>query len=60
MAQDQIVRWEYTYINVYGFSTQRVVAELNRLGSEGWEAVALIEFEGIASAFYLKRPLVEG
>jgi hypothetical protein len=60
MEPDRIARWEYTYLSVYGLSTQKAIAELNRLGVEGWEAIALSEFDGSASAFYLKRPLAEG
>jgi len=58
MAQEQVTRWEYTYLNVYGLSTQKVIAELNRLGAEGWEAITMNEYDGAASAFYFKRPLV--
>ncbi len=43
-------RWEY---KVFVESGDRAVAELNRLGREGWELVAVIETQ----VFYLKRPL---
>ncbi|GEM_PF-1321710 len=59
MGESQMIRWEYTYLNVYGLSPQRMIAELNTLGSEGWEAIAMNELEGTPSAFYFKRPLAE-
>jgi hypothetical protein len=47
------------FIVAYGQTSKRVTtpekqAELNKLGSEGWELVA-VQNAGLVTAFYLKR-----
>jgi hypothetical protein len=40
-------KWEYKYASKFN--------DLNKLGDEGWELVAVTEYNGVASTFYLKR-----
>jgi hypothetical protein len=55
-----VQRWEYTTFDL-GKPKQQV-GELNRLGGEGWEAVAMVSSWGVGWGFVhpivlLKRPL---
>jgi hypothetical protein len=55
-------KWEYKFIEVKWSRAHRVndVAELERLGQEGWEAIS-VKDEGTYTTFIilLKRPLPE-
>jgi hypothetical protein len=54
-------RWEYTTVDLA--KPKRDVDELNRLGSEGWEAVGLVTTWGVSELRFahpivlMKRPL---
>jgi hypothetical protein len=55
-------RWEYVTVDV--LKPKQDVDELNRLGREGWEAVAMASSWGIGWRFVhpivlLKRPLAD-
>ena len=54
--------WEYTTVDVV--KPKKDVDDLNRLGREGWEAVAMVSSWGVGWRFVhpivlLKRPLAD-
>jgi hypothetical protein len=55
--------WEYTIVDVSRLNKD--IGELNRLGSDGWEAVGMVstwgarEFRFVHPIVLLKRPLPE-
>ena len=58
-----MARWEYMTMNFT--KPTRDIDELNRLGSEGWDAVGLVTTWGVSELrlahpmILLKRPLAE-
>ncbi|MDE3129900.1 MAG: hypothetical protein KGL16_02005 [Acidobacteriota bacterium] len=56
-------RWEYLTFDLVKRRSE--IAELNRLGREGWEAIAMVSSWGVGWRFVhpivlLKRPLANG
>ena len=57
------IRWEFTTFDL--IKPARDVATLNRLGADGWEAVAMVSSWGIGwrmvhPIVLLKRPVTDG
>ncbi len=62
-AENRHVAWEYEQVDTASLHAQRdgrgvdYETRLKMLGREGWEAYAVISFEGGGLRFFLKRPV---
>jgi hypothetical protein len=55
-----MTKWEYRVVPMFHDPTPTEVEQLNRLGEEGWELVALTARNGTTAYAVFKRPLEEG
>lgn len=52
-------KFEYCYKQYAGFSISKIVDELNKMGSEGWELIDNLKDEIGRTRYIFKRKIIE-